>query len=590
MSEMATRPEHALVERLRSAPTPLALLQQTAAARPDHPALVFLRDPLDREPRIVRYAELATKARAAAVAFREAGVERGDSVALLLPCIPEGVAALIGATAAGIAFPANLLFASDALAAQLELARARVAVVLGSHPALDVKKRLLAAARAYGQLSAIVEVPVGESEADTMSWTSFLEETGSCDVAQTDSDRVAALFHTGGTTGLPKLAELSAKNLVVGGLMTAAAIGWRPQDRVLSGLPLFHVAGAIDVVLGAIAAGATLIFPGYLGARDPAFVQNVWSIVERTQATILGLVPTSIAAVMDTPLGDSNLETLRALITGGSALSPYLAGKIEQLIGRPVSQVYGMTETAGIVAAQPTDGVFRAPAVGFPAPMVTLSIGSPGDVHARKGEVFVKGPNVFRGYRTAGGLTGAPQDGWVASGDLGEYASDGQLRLLGRSKDVIIRSGHNIDPLLIEEAAQLHPDVRQAGAVPIPDEYAGELPALFVALRSHASTSPQAIAAFVAERIAEPPAQPKHIFILSELPLTPFGKVARFKLRQLAAQARAAEVLQGFPIERVECSDATGKRIDVVWKNPPDSNTRQRAGDTLARLGLVLAS
>lgn len=589
---MDALPQLSTAERLLLTPTPLALLRQTAAARPEHPALVLLRHPLDREPQVVSYAELAAQAQAAAAAFREAGVERDDSVALLLPCIPEGIVALIGASAAGIAFPANLLFTSDALATQLDLARTRVAVVLGSHPALDVKTRLLAAARAYGCLSAVVEVPVGEPEAGTLTWKSFLQRKGAkpCDVPEPAPDRVAALFHTGGTTGLPKLAELSAQNLVAGGLMTAAAIGWRPEDRVLCGLPLFHVAGAIDVVLGAIAVGATLIFPGYLGARDPAFVQNVWSIVDRTQATILGLVPTSIAAVIDTPLGDAKLTTLRALVTGGSALSPHLAGSIERLMARPVSQVYGMTEAAGIVAAQPTDGVYRTPAVGFAAPMVTLGMGSPGDLHARKGEVFVKGPNVFRGYRTAAGLVGVPTEGWVASGDLGEYGPDGQLRLLGRSKDIIIRSGHNIDPLLIEEAAQVHPDVRQVGAVPIPDAYAGELPALYVSLKPQASTTPEAIAAFVAVRIAEPPARPRHVFILPELPLTPFGKVARFKLRQLAAQTRATEVLQGFPIERVECSDPAGKCIDIIWNAAPCNDMRERAANALDALGLVLAS
>lgn len=167
---------------------------------------------------------------------------------------------------------------------------------------------------------------------------------------------------------------------------------------------------------------------------------------------------------------------------------------------------------------------FGAHTVGFPPPLVTLSVRRPDGSEigpGETGEVHARGPNVFAGYRTRAGVAGIPEDGWVASGDLGQLTEDGQLRLLGRRKDIIIRSGHNIDPAMIEEVAYAHPDVRQAGAVPMPDAYAGELPVLYVAVRTGAHISPEAICDFVAERIAEPPARPKRVFILPELPLTP---------------------------------------------------------------------
>src|SRR5690606_3303267 len=136
---------------------------------------------------------------------------------------------------------------------------------------------------------------------------------------------------------------------------------------------------------------------------------------------------------------------------------------------------------------------------------------------------------------TVHGTQGVPVDGWVGSGDLGEVTESGDIRLVGRTKDVIIRSGHNIDPQLIEEVAVQHPDVVQAAAIAMPDGYAGELPILFVTLAAGADSSPAALSEFVNARIAEPPARPRQVIVLDELPLTPIGKVARYQLRQQAA-------------------------------------------------------
>jgi fatty-acyl-CoA synthase len=180
-------------------------------------------------------------------------------------------------------------------------------------------------------------------------------------------------------------------------------------------------------------------------------------------------------------------------------------------------------------------------------------------------------------------------DEWIASGDLAETGADGQLHLLGRMKDVIIRSGHNIDPLLIEDTAQAHPDVRLAAAVPIPDAYAGELPVLYVSLQDGATCTPQDIARFIAERIAEPPARPARVLILPELPLTPFGKVARYRLRQQAALLRAHEALAGLAIESVSCTDPVAKRIEVDWRAQASPEERARGIAILGELGLTLA-
>ena len=138
-------------------------------------------------------------------------------------------------------------------------------------------------------------------------------------------------------------------------------------------------------------------------------------------------------------------------MTGGAAAPAELVERVERKLGVPMSQVFGMTELAGICSAQPVDGIFRAHAVGYPAPGLKIALDpiAPG-----LSEVRIGGPNLFLGYRTADGRVGEPGE-WLRSGDLGAFDESGQLQLLGRSKDVIIRSGHNIDPAAIEEAAYL---------------------------------------------------------------------------------------------------------------------------------------
>lgn len=575
---------------LEATPTPLAILQRSAATRPSHPALIFLSDPSDRSPRVITYRELADEVEAAQSAFRAAGLTEQESVAILLPGTPESIVAWIAAMATGVAFPMNLLLSSDALGAQLALARARIAVTLGEHPALDVSKRLKIAASRLPALRSIVEISVEEIRSGTHVWKNFaLEQSDASRAGLTDPDRIAALFHTGGTTGEPRLAQLSARNVAAGALMTAAAVGWRADDRVLCGLPLFHVGGAIDTMLGVIAAGATLILPGLLSARDPDFVRRVWALVDETETTLLGLVPTSLAAAVNTPLASANLKTLRAIVTGGSALSPLLARRIEAHVDRPVVQIYGMTETSGIVTAQPLDGLSRSDAVGFPPPLLSLRVRDADGAEVQAGvigEVHVQGPNVFKGYLTAAGTVGVPENHEVISGDLGMIGEDGQLRLLGRSKDVIIRGGHNIDPAMIEDAAYAHSDIRQAGAVSMPDAYAGELPVLYVALHAGAQLSPDEISTFVGSRIAEPPARPRYVCILPELPLTPFGKIARFRLRQLAVQTRVAELLKDFPVDEIVCTDPACKQVRLTWSASAGDSDRMLAAEALGQLSL----
>ncbi|MDT4846351.1 2-succinylbenzoate--CoA ligase [compost metagenome] len=246
-----------------------------------------------------------------------------------------------------------------------------------------------------------------------------------------------------------------------------------------------------------------------------------------------------------------------------------------------------MTETSGIASARPTSAPRAEQSAGRPVPLARLRLGTTDYRPGAQGEVFIAGPHVFQGYLTADGVVGLPEDGWFPSGDLGRVTADGELRIVGRAKDVIIRSGHNIDPQLIEDTALAHPDIAQAVAVGMPDAYAGEVPVLFAMLRPGAVADADAIARFVGQRIAEPPARPRQVFLLAELPLTPFAKVARFRLRQLAVEHCARLAVAGLAEDlEVRCDDPAARRVTLGAPRPVSAAQRQAILQALARLDL----
>ncbi|WP_448680824.1 AMP-binding protein [Pseudomonas nicosulfuronedens] len=558
-------------ERMEATPTPLQLLARSAQEFPHGIALEFLARDLDGTSRTISYQELLASAQGFAQALRSAGIDRDESVAILLPFVPEAVPALIGASAVCVAFPVNLLLSADAIRAQLSIARCRVIVTIGRHPGLGVLERVLTATQGMPVPPLLVVVPVDGEEEGPLSWASFTDVPMPAGGFPEDPHRMGALVHTGGTTGNPKLARLSLKNMASAALVAAAGMGILPNERLLTGLPLFHVGGAIDALLATLAVGGTLVFPALHGMRDPAVVSGIWDIVERHRITLIGAVPTSLAAIVNSPVGTAQLTHLRAIMTGGAALPRDVFSRLQALVDKPICQLYGMTESSGIATGQYTNGRKVEHTAGRPVPLVEISIGEPG-MGVRpgaKGEILVRGPNLFHGYLTADGVIGDPQGDWFYSGDLGEVTESGELKIVGRSKDVIIRSGHNIDPMMIEEAAHRHPSIAQAAAVAMPDAYAGEVPVLFVVAKPGARVSTGEISSFIDGCIAEPPARPKQVFLLEELPMTPFAKVARFRLRQMAVEHCVKVALPAFMnAASVVCLDAAAKTVNIETLSP----------------------
>ncbi len=567
-------------------PRLLDMLEAVAAQRPDTPALVHLASHADTDPRVVTFAQLVSRIRVLAAQLREAGVGPDDSVAILSPTTPDTLIAFVAAATVASAFPVNPLLTPQALAQQLTLARSTAVVVHGPDPVMPVRDKLLATLAQDTPVRTVIEIETGNDgnqpypEGITrLSWSELASRKDGLPVSEPQPRRVAALFHTGGTSGSPKLAELGEAALAAGPQLAAVACNWLADDRVLSLLPHFHVGGTLCIGLAALSRGGAVYSCGVLGGRDPALIENIWEVCYENRITVPTMVPTSWSAVLDTATGPAP-PYIRGVMTGGAAAPLEIVQRVERYTFKPMSQVFGMTEFSGICTAQPVDGTFREHAVGYPPAGMEVVLEP---VSEGLNEVKMRGPNMFLGYRTTEGRVGEPGE-WISSGDLGEYDAEGQLCLLGRSKDVIIRSGHNIDPLTIEEPAYEHPGVAEAVAVGFPDAYAGDVPVLFVVPTSTGDLT--GLEDLLAETILEPPARPRRIITIDALPLTPVGKVERYRLRQRAAEICAAELLAGLQTGGISCTDPAARAITL---GGADEETGAEAKKRLEEVGLRLA-
>lgn len=263
---------------------------------------------------------------------------------------------------------------------------------------------------------------------------------------------------------------------------------------------------------------------------------------------------------------------MRLMLTGGSPLPTELADAFERVVKKPVRNILGMTECAGVVTIEPFHGPRVPGSTGlalpftevraFPmAPEIDFTAPCP---PGETGVIALRGPNVSPGYSEKSRNAGTFESGWLISGDLGHVDAEGRIFVTGRAKDVIIRGAHNIDPAIIEDALLLHPDVAIAAAIGQPDSYAGELPVAYVTLKAGAAVDAEALLAFVAPRVGEPAARPKSVSILPEMPVTPIGKIYKPALRALATRRAIEEALSGIGLAPPQFQVAVNESESVV--------------------------
>jgi acyl-CoA synthetase (AMP-forming)/AMP-acid ligase II len=493
------------------------LAARGAARHPDAPALVA-------PDGVLTYLALAHAVDGAAAALHDLGVRAGDRVLVVNEnCAAALVLAL--ATTCLDAWP--VLLNARLSAREIEAIRAHCAprrVLFTTAVSVDAARH---AERLGGQalaLPGLAPVAVGPLDA-----RAAVEQ-----VTGDPSRQVAALIYTTGTTGAPKGVLLSHRNLLFAAVTGATIRRLGPGDRSYAALPISHVFGLASVGMSALLAGAALhLVPRFTAA-------GLADALERDGISVLPGVPAMYTRLIEYARAAGRAiraPRLHFAYAGGAPLDPALKAEVEALFGLPLHNGYGLTETSPTVSSTLIDAPRSDLSVGPPVPGIEVRIAGAGGVPLARGavgELHVRGPNIMLGYYREPALTAQAidRDGWFNTGDLARQDVDDHLFIVGRTKELIIRSGFNVYPVEVESVLGQHPAVAQAAvvgrAVPGNEEVVA-----FVELRTGAAATPEALHAFAAARLA-PYKVPAQIVVMAALPASATGKVLKGRLRELA--------------------------------------------------------
>jgi len=529
------------------------LLRRTAKAHPGWPAMSFygLR---------ITYRELDEKADRFAAGLRKLGLKRGDRVSLLLPNTPHFLIAFFGALrAGGIVVQTNPLYTARELenlyndsgveiAVVLDLfwhnlAKARVRTPVKHVIVCDVKEFLPSPLR---QLYPIkkrrdlkkqghwpIDIP---EEPWAHRFPELLESPPDPGFAPTirPAEDVAVLQYTGGTTGLPKGAMLTHRNLVANALQSVA---WLPtkgaeQERFLAAIPLFHVYGLTTALTGPVAIGAEIVLH-----PNPREIKAILKLINKRKPTVFPGVPTMYIAILRHPkVSKYDLKSIRACISGSAPLPNEVRHQFDAVTGGKLVEGYGLTEASPVTHGNPLSGTIKE-GIGIPFPdtdskIVDMEDASKDLPQGEVGELAVRGPQVMKGYWNKPEETRLVlRDGWLLTGDIAKMDEDGYFFIVDRKKDMILCSGYNVYPREVEEVLFMHPAVQEGAAIGVPDPYRGETVKAFVILKPGATATAEEIIAFCKDKLA-PFKVPKQVEFVKELPKTMVGKVLRRELRE----------------------------------------------------------
>jgi fatty-acyl-CoA synthase len=548
--------ERVAVSDLLPAWTILGVLQISAAVSPNKPAVVAL-DPNDptKVVRRISYSEVVALVQAVANRLHE--VSRGTQpvISILTALLPEAfIAAWAGATA-GIANPINPFLRTDHVAGIMNAAGTTVLLCGGS--ALDKVAELRSRVPTLRAVW-VVDDTAGSAGADSFHEQIALTADDELQFEMLrDETRTAALLHTGGTTAAPKLVRHTERGQILNAWCCGAWSNSSPDAVVANGMPYFHVGGAMCGALRAMVFGQTLVLVGPEGYRSPRVISSYWNLVEAHGVTNSLSTPTTAAALIAAWSGQRAPRGY-AHSSGGSAVPVRLAQQFEEKFGTPLHEIWGMTELHGGLIANPEAARPQLGSIGLPFPYHRLRCVEVEGRCADKelapdtaGLLAVSGPCVTPGYLDSGRsrelfLETDTAQRWLNTGDLGRIDAAGYTWLQGRAKDLIIRGGHNIDPLIIEDALISHPAVLYAAAVGEPDCDKGELPVAYVQLRADASATEAELLSHCQREISERAAIPRAVRLIDTMPLTAVGKIFKPTLRQDATRRCVESVLAGF--------------------------------------------
>jgi fatty-acyl-CoA synthase len=526
------------------------LIKKGAAINPDATAISFFLggDSYD-QPMQVTYRDLIANITRTANLFQDLGVGPHDVISYLLPNLPHTHYVLWGGEASGIVNPINPLLEPSTIAEICQAAGTKVLVALAEFPESDIWEKVMKIRKNLPNLKAIIRVMGPGDEKEGIY--GYDDVIGRYNGEKLDSNRkidpqdIASMYHTGGTTGTPKLAPHTHFNETAMAFMLGAAAVLNKGEATLCGLPLFHVNGTMVTGSTPFSIGAHVVLLGPRGYRDPSVMKNFYKIVDHYKAVSFSSVPTVLSVLLDIPTGGADISSLRYAICGAAPLSVELFKRFEAHSGMKILEGYGLTEGTCASSFNPYYGQQKIGSIGLRLPYMQMKIFIVDEdgkfVREAEtdeiGSVCIHGPNVFNGYLDDAHNRGIwPKEGWLNTGDLGRKDADCYLWLTGRTKELIIRGGHNIDPAAIEDPLYRLEGVQVAAAVGQPDPHAGETPVAYVQLQEAADLTPEQILDYLKQEIGERAAVPKEVTIIEEMPLTPVGKIFKPALRWKAIQ------------------------------------------------------
>ena len=524
-----------------------ALLDESARRFPDHPALIYYG-------RRITYRELKELTEAFAAALYALGVHSGDRVSLNLPNIPQFAIALYGTLRLGaIVVQTNPMYterelvelvhdsgaetmvALDLLAPRVEAVRLQTGlkrvIYTGVQDFLPPVKRALYPVKALLEGKRVVR-PTGPETYDFNELLRRYRGQRAPEVSLDPEDDVALLQYTGGTTGTPKGAMLTHKNLVANALQVKA---WyiraeEGKEKTLAVLPFFHVYGmTVALNLSVALAAAIILVPRFQ-------IDEVLGIIKRYQPTMFPGAPTIYVAFNNHPhVRKYNVGSIKECISGSAPLPVEVKKQFEELTGGRLVEGYGLSEASPVTHANPLDGRDIPGSIGLPLPDTDAKIVDPesgaeldvGEV----GELVVRGPQVMKGYwRRPEETERVLKGGWLHTGDIARMDEQGYFYIVDREKDVIIASGYNVYPREVEEVLYQHPGVEEAAVIGVPDPYRGETVKAFIVPRPGAELDAEELIEFCRERLARYKV-PKLIEFRESLPKSAVGKVLKRELR-----------------------------------------------------------
>ena len=504
------------------------LLPGTAARLPDKPALIFA-------DRTLTFRELERLTHKTANGFKALGVGKGDRVTLFAQNSPEWVISYAGIAKAGAVInPVNAMLTADELAYVVKDCGAKVLITTPD------RARAIIHLKTDGHLKEIVVI--GEPISGTLAFTDLLAaQPEVVEAPGNKADDLSTICYTSGTTGFPKGAMLSHRNVMLNAALTAAMNVRTEHDNQFTGLPLAHVYGTVVMNLSFML-GLTFVL------LEKFDTQQALEAIQRHKVTIIDGVPTMFLYMLAHPDFDKyDLSSLRAAVVGGQAMPPAKSKDWFERTGTEVLELWGMTELAGPGIMQHSYCENRLGSVGIMMPFMHGRIADPVDPSktmktGEVGELVVKGPLNMLGYYGNEQATHdtIDADGWLHSGDLGKMDEDGYIYIVDRKKDMILTAGYNIYPAEIERVIAGHPAVAMVGVGAKADPNKGEIAKAYIVLKAGANADADDVISYCRKHLAAYKV-PREVQFVAALPTTSSGKILRRQLKTLDKDVQTSE-------------------------------------------------